>query len=199
MIKSVKGGGYCSDSTLTARDKNGHIIESYQKWVNMLTRCYCEKYKSRFPTYEQTHVAKEWLDYKNFKVWFDNYEYKEEGWELDKDLLTGCSTIYSPESCTLVPKDINYLLLDRGKILYTDLPKGVTYHKRVGKYYVQCCLGGGLYYKKYCSTVHEAILSYNKIKSKTIIDRVNKYNGRIDPVLASNLQTLAARMVLTDE
>ena len=137
----MKGVGYCSDPTLTARI-DGVIVESYQKWVSMLDRVYSDKYHAKFPTYKDVLVAKEWHDYAVFKDLFDSYQYKSSGWELDKDLIFPDMKLYSPETCSIIPKEINYLLAKGcGKSKHSELPVGVTFHKRVGKYYMQCCIG----------------------------------------------------------
>lgn len=186
MIKSVRGVGYCSDSTLTAR-VGGNITECYQKWVSMLTRAYCPKYQKRFPTYTGVEVCKDWLDFKNFKSWFDNYKYRSMGWELDKDLV-GDGTLYSPETCCFLPKHLNYLLLEgQGKSVYKELPKGVTFHKRVNRYYVQCSLGNGSYKRVYCDTVEDALDAYNQIKVSVIQDCVSNYSSDLDPRVIETL------------
>lgn len=185
MIRSVKGVGYCTDPTLKATESKGVQYESYQKWVSMLTRVHDDKYLSKHPSYRNVTICKEWYDYANFKRWFDSVTFKEKGWELDKDLKVIGSEIYSPDTCSFVPKNINYLLLDSGKTIYTDLPKGVTYHKRVGKYYMQCQIADGKYKKQYFETIELALNAYMKLKASVIRERVNSYN--LDPAVFKSL------------
>jgi hypothetical protein len=82
--------------------------ESYQKWKNMLTRCYDEKYQLANPTYKGCTVCDEWHDFQAFAEWYyinkptDGAEY-----HLDKDLkaTTASNKVYSPLTCTfLIPQ-----------------------------------------------------------------------------------------------
>lgn len=189
MIRSVKGVGYCTDPTLKAMESKGVQYESYQKWVSMLTRVHDEKYLSRFPTYRNVSICEEWYDYSNFKRWFDSVTFREKGWQLDKDLKVNGSKIYSPDNCSFVPRDINSILLDTGKTIHTELPKGVTYHSRVGKYYMQCQIGDGKYKKAYFETIDAALNYYLKVKASVIRERALSYN--LDPVVLESLMIYA--------
>ncbi len=82
-------------------------VKAYGTWTNMLKRCYCVKFHKNNQTYIGTTVCKEWHNFQNFCVWFDdNYI---EGYELDKDLLQDDvdNKIYSPETCVFLPRKIN--------------------------------------------------------------------------------------------
>ena len=108
---------------------NGKNINSYVAWLNMLHRCYDEKYISKSPTYRNCSVCEEWLYFSRFKAWFDsNYI---DGYHLDKDLFQkGIGyKVYSPQTCCFLPKEINNLLISEKRI-GSELPRGVY---RVGK------------------------------------------------------------------
>ena len=114
VIKEKKGkvfGVGINDSTLVVGSNNA----AYKRWIAMLHRCYCEKFLKSNPTYQGCYVCNEWLVFSNFEKWFkENYK---EGYELDKDLLSGKeSKVYSPETCCFLPPRINKLLLtNKGK------------------------------------------------------------------------------------
>jgi hypothetical protein len=86
------------------------IKKSRSYWRAMLQRCYCEKFLKKHPTYQGCYVCEEWLTFSNFLKWFEE-NYKE-GYELDKDLLSGKENkVYSPKTCCFLPPRINKLLL----------------------------------------------------------------------------------------
>ena len=96
---------------------------AYQRWFDMVRRCYSEKYHISKPTYIGCSVCAEWLYFSNFKKWYDeNYI---DGFHLDKDILVEGNKVYSPEFCRFVPAYLNSLLTDR-KNNRGDLPLGVT-------------------------------------------------------------------------
>ena len=39
----------------------GKKIREYQLWKGMLQRCFCEKYKQKYPSYQGVTCSKEWL------------------------------------------------------------------------------------------------------------------------------------------
>ena len=64
--------------------------KSVSIWLDMMSRCYCEKFHRKYPTYNDCFVCKEWLTFSNFYKWFkDNYI---EGYQLDKDILVSADT-----------------------------------------------------------------------------------------------------------
>ena len=73
--------------------------------------------------------CEEWLLYENFYEWLHNQEnfnkwYSEDKWDLDKDILKKGNKIYSPETCCLVPHNVNSLF-SKGDISLQNLPIGV--------------------------------------------------------------------------
>lgn len=107
---------------------NIHSI-AYQKWKDMLYRCYSGRYKD----YEGCTVCEEWHSYSNFEIWFNSHLQGNDSVELDKDILYKRNKVYSAETCCLVPHYVNTLFLacnsNRG-----DLPIGVWYDKEKSRY-----------------------------------------------------------------
>lgn len=99
---------------------DGKQKKSYELWHNMLLRCYYEKNESngKHRTYNDVTVCDEWHNYSNFHKWFeDNYI---EGYQLDKDMLSGETKIYSPDTCCFISREANVDLKPRRSWLVSD-------------------------------------------------------------------------------
>lgn len=138
-------------------DYNGRIcinnkkIKSYQSWKDMLARCYSYSFHNKNPTYIGCTVCDDWLYFSKFKEWFDkNYRWDldEQGIKLnlDKDLLSGESKIYSPETCVFLPKKINLFIANIQNNNVSGYT-GVCWHKNN---------------KKWVSRIHDFFTSKNK-------------------------------------
>jgi len=110
-VATVVGKGYNSEG----KSNNDEIDKlALPRWKEMLRRCYSEKFHKDNPTYADCTVIAEWHDYKNFKKWFkSNYiPVSLIKLDLDKDLLSNYKTnIYSPDTCSLIPSNINRLIV----------------------------------------------------------------------------------------
>lgn len=114
---------------------NGKPTKEYKIWNAMLQRCYDEKLKNKFITYSDCKAIEDWLYYPNFYEWLisqENYhKWKNGDWNLDKDILVKRNKIYSPETCCLVPHNVNVLFVKqeprRGKypIGVQKIPSGM--------------------------------------------------------------------------
>lgn len=176
---SVYGFGYLGV------DKNGDVPKiselkggkyattwEYIKWMNMLKRCFDDKYKEKYPTYKEATCCDRWLCFSYFledlEILKQEYNWSEDiKLNLDKDILHKGNKIYSLENCILVPNYINTLFTkcdtSRG-----NCPIGVSYHKRAKKYEAQCSINGetkglGLY-----NTPEEAFYVYKQAKEEGI-------------------------------
>ena len=89
--------------------------ELYLKWHDMINRCYNAKFHLRQPQYKGCTVCEEWLNYSNFKVWYDQNRIQGMSLDLDKDILFKGNKVYSPETCCFVPHKINTLFLNSKK------------------------------------------------------------------------------------
>ena len=137
-IPNVCGVGYTGVGDYTARsDVTGEVNKVYRDWGNMMVRCYGEKHRHKAPTYADVTVCKEWHNFQNYAEWCSG-QYKEDDWELDKDLLIKGNKIYSPSTCVYVPQEIN-MLLANNKTKRGDLLIGVgrvknRFRARIVKY-----------------------------------------------------------------
>lgn len=116
------------------------ICPFYEKWKDMLKRCYSEKYQERCPTYKGCSVCQEWLTFSNFRAWMEQQDY--EGKQLDKDILFPGNKVYSPETCVFVDQWVNLFLTerqnDRGEYMI-----GVHWRKDLSKFRANCNDGSG--------------------------------------------------------
>lgn len=114
---------------------------AYRVWCNMLSRCFDEKYLARQPTYKDCTICSEWLEFQIFADWYENQKGAALGWELDKDLLSSATAIkgnlYSPETCLLLPKDINRLLQVK-TVKPSGLPTGVFHNTNKTGFIARC-------------------------------------------------------------
>ena len=116
-----------------------HIVENkrptreYNAWLRMLNRCFDETVKKSQPTYKDVSMCDEWLLFDNFYEWlhcqpnFDKW-YNNKRWAIDKDILIKRNKLYSPETCCLVPQNVNCLFLKR-EAERGQYPIGVHYTK----------------------------------------------------------------------
>tara|TARA_R110000822_G_scaffold254332_3_gene380642 strand:+ start:6576 stop:7337 length:762 start_codon:yes stop_codon:yes gene_type:complete len=86
----------------------GKATSAYSRWKDMLRRCYCKKTLNTQSAYSNVTVCDEWHDFQNFATWF--YSNYIDGFDLDKDLLSGDLKIYSPETCCFLSPEQNSLL-----------------------------------------------------------------------------------------
>lgn len=151
----------------------------YNAWINMLQRCYYDKYIFReqgHKTYDDITVDSEWHNFQNFAEW---YKPKREPFDLagikrpalDKDILAieGESKIYSPSTCCLVPDEINGAFVNLNKECILQGKKGFyVMHKRKRV-------------TEYLETLEEAKEIRKIIKQEYFIQLANKYKHVIEP------------------
>ena len=175
FAKSVFGVGITGDKYPTKI--NGIREKEYEAWHGMLERCYCKKTKEKQPTYKDATCCEEWLYYPNFYEWLHNQEnfdkwYRGKRWCIDKDILIKGNKLYSPNTCCLVPNNVNVLFI-KSDAVRGNLPIGVSIHpQHHDKFYVQMSISKnnkrknkfiGLY-----KNVNDAFNAYKKAKEKHI-------------------------------
>lgn len=138
-------------------------------WNSMIARCKRQK------GYINCDVCEEWKsDYKSFEKWyFENLYYcGGQKLELDKDLFSNGSKIYSPETCCFLPKIINVsLAFKKSKI--DGLPPGV-HRSQSGKYYAMIHVGDR-HLSKTFETVDEASNFYYENKKRHLKELAEYY------------------------
>lgn len=118
MPKKVYGVGIND-----VRGSSIHKKEIYTAWYGMLTRCFSESYKKRYPTYAFCTVDPEWLRFSAFHDWA--ILHYRSGMHLDKDILIPGNKHYSSQSCVFIPHWLNSFVSNMKK-KPRDLPMGVN-------------------------------------------------------------------------
>ena len=149
---------------------------SYSIWHGMLERCYSPLFKSKNKTYVNCVADESWHNLQNFSRWYEAQN-KREGWHLDKDLLGGGS-VYSAESCCLVPMTINNFLIRGSEKL--DLPLGVRRAVTQGKFLSYISLDGRLTYLGTRDSVESAFSLYKNAKEKKAKELANEFKTDLD-------------------
>lgn len=171
-LPSVCGVGIVGDSV---HDNKGKM---YQTWSGMLKRVYDPANFQTATTYQDCTVREDWYHLNNFKEWFST-QTLESDFHLDKDLLVKGNTVYSPEKCVFVPRDINTFLTDRARHR-GEWPIGVTYHERILKWQASCNVDGESVYIGVFLCPEEAFYEYKKCKENYAKILAEKWKGRID-------------------
>ena len=162
-------------------EKTGIKDWRYIIWHSMMDRCYNPRRLEKHPTYKEATVCEEWLNFMNFRKWFDKnyYEIENQKMELDKDILIKGNKVYSPNTCVFVPNHINTLFIkkdaSRGKY-----PIGVSFHKRLGLFRAYCNdeHNKQIHLGYYTSEI-EAFNHYKKYKEELIKKVADKYKNKI--------------------
>ena len=154
----------------------------YNTWHSMLTRCYSDKFLLNNPTYNGCSVSENFKHYEYFYEWCnEQVGFKNEGWNLDKDLLIKGNKIYSEDTCVFLPRELNLLLINNG-VSRGDLPIGVSYHVRNKKFQANINLNTGRTKSLgYYNTPEEAFYTYKEAKEDFIKEQANKWKDQIDP------------------
>ena len=136
----------------------------YKHWSSMLQRSGNGKVAKRHPTYKDVTVCEEWKCFQIFAAWYDeNYKEYMNGWHLDKDVLVKRNKIYSPETCCLVPQEINTLFV-KNNSTRGECPIGVSKHGM--GYQADLCVGKYRRYLGTFTTIEEAFYAYKVAKEE---------------------------------
>ncbi len=101
---------------------------SYGVWKNMISRCYNPDAEF-FGIYGGVGVTvcQEWRNYQTFREFFYGDKYRQDGWQIDKDIMFRNNLVYSPETCAFVPPEVNRAVIVISK--NSCYPQGVDFHK----------------------------------------------------------------------
>lgn len=152
---------------------NNKNTKEYSTWYNMLRRCFDKKVKERNSTYKDVTCCKEWLLFENFYEWLHSQENFDK-WinlnrsDIDKDILIKGNKIYSPDTCCLVPHNINGLFC-KSNATRGNLPIGVRLNKNKS-YTAECCINNNNSQKFLgdYDTPEEAFYVYKEFKENLI-------------------------------
>ena len=159
---------------------DGKDIKEYALWNGMLQRCIDEKYKQKYPTYNDVTCSKEWLSMTKFIEDVSQMKgFGLSGWGLDKDILVKGNKLYSKDNCCFVPAEINMLLVKRDNAR-GEWPIGVCFRKNTGKFMAQLTINGKTKYLGRFTTAEEAFQVYKLAKEAYIKVVANKWKHLLD-------------------
>ena len=180
MKPSVCGVGYLGCNLELKASYNGKKCPIYYAWVRMFERCYSKKFHRINPTYVGCTVSEEFKDYSKWWEWYDNYQYKHDGWHLDKDLLLKGNKIYSESTCVFIPREINQVLVKREASRGEHLI-GVSWHKTRKAFVAKVNKSKGKReWLGLFNTELEAFNAYKQAKEAFIKEQAEKWKGKID-------------------
>ena len=199
MSKLVYGVGF-NDKTRPAK-VDGKNVKEYKLWQDMLTRCFSEKYQTRYPTYKGCNVSDNFLNYRYFYDWcqeqigFGKVDEKGRSWCLDKDLLFVGNKTYSETTCVFVPQEINLFFIDSGNAR-GEYPLGVGFHKQTGRFVAQCTVNSKLQSLGLFDTPEEAFAVYKPFKENLCKQLALKWQTEIDERLFNAMMKWSVKSVL---
>lgn len=165
---------------------------AWRKWDGMLRRVYSKEYKNKKPSYSSCTICSEWLNFQIFAEWFylNYYEIEGQIMCLDKDILLKGNKLYSPETCIIVPNNINCLFTKSDSIRSKDLPIGVYRSGNGFRVYLKKgCIHGKqnseLFKMSNIETKEKAFGIYKREKEKYIKEVADYYKNKIPQRLYS--------------
>lgn len=159
--RSAEGVGYIGVGKHKGYFDGKTTIE-YSIWRSMLVRVYNINFLGKNPTYIGCTVCEEWHNFQNFAEWYTGEDEYGKSYHLDKDILVKGNKHYSPETCCLVPQEINsfFSKVDVKEGLGC---KGVKANKN-GTYSVKLSLNGKSRHLGTYKTLEEASYVYSNAK-----------------------------------
>ena len=160
---------------------SGRNTKEYDLWYSMLRRCYSDSFKKKYPTYIGCEVSDDFKSYEYFYEWCQSQVgFGNDGFHLDKDLLTKGNKIYSEDSCVFIPADVN-LLLTKREVSRGESLIGVSWSKTYKAFVARVCKNKGKpEYLGYFKTELEAFNAYKTAKESFIKELAEKWKSQID-------------------
>jgi hypothetical protein len=173
---SICGVGYIGTGKCVKDVKYYRHI--YSIWTKMIQRCYDEKTQEEHPTYKNCTVIKEWHNFQVFGKWYNKTYEKDfsKNYQLDKDILVKGNKIYSPETCALVPREINIIFTTREN---SQLPQGVSFNKSKQRFEANVGIHGRQIYLGTFNTIEEAFQVYKTAKESYIKEVAEIWKNKI--------------------
>ena len=182
LCKTVYGVVYIGNGPYVCRLEDGTMTRSYSVWSNILRRCYTN-YKSdeKHKTYVNVEVCDEWMNYQNFAQWYCDKSSRYDGsnieYHVDKDLLSHNhrGSLYSPETCCLLPRLLNCALQEERST--NNKYHGVN--NDGNKFYFTLSKKCKNYVKRF-DTETEALDAFNSAKYEYLLELANEYRQFLD-------------------
>lgn len=161
--------------------KDAPTPKEYSLWNGMKSRCYNENIRHLLPTYSEVTMSENFKKYSYFKDWCSKQVgFDQEGFHLDKDLLSLDSKIYSENTCCFIPSEINCAVTNN-KSVRGKFPQGVIYNCTKTRYRARIQRGDKWESLGTYDTPEEAFYAYKPVKEAHIKSLAEKWKDRIDP------------------
>lgn len=165
--------------------ENSTKTKLYTVWHSMVRRCYSDIYHKNKPSYVGVKMQGSWLRFSNFKKDVEKLPFVEcldvLDYELDKDILSEGKGLYSIDTVSFVPREINSALIRSARDgsfkgyyintqgYFSPSTKGVVdkYRKKLG-------------FKTSYRTHEEALSVYKICKKSYLFDLAEKHKCNID-------------------
>lgn len=198
---TVFGVGYFGEGRFSAKVNTGTTNNSkrntkeYNAWINMLQRCYYDKYICRvqgYSAYDKVTVCDEWHNFQTFAEWYHPRLTKlqdvgEHRYHLDKDLLSkGFGEIYSPDTCCVIPMSINAAMINQQ--IKDEKTKCIYKSEHTGGYNLVILLGG-IQHRKSFDSIEEAESARIELKKAYMKSLAEKYKDFIEDRVYTSLCT----------
>lgn len=135
----VLGVGYLGvgrfKSKLGSAANGFNNTKEYSAWINMIQRCYYNDYEIRrqgYTCYDGISIDESWKCFQDFAEWYvPRREVIDSAGilkaNLDKEILSPSkkATLYSAETCCVIPPEINSMLIGISKSKKDGLPAGI--------------------------------------------------------------------------
>lgn len=191
--------GFISEGKYDSR-VHGEITIEYQRWIDMIRRCYDAYYINEKLTYKDVTICEEWSNFQVFAEWYNENKWSDELLlSPDKDILChNQSKVYSPETCLLVDQRINKLFTKCDKVrgLY---PVGVFYEKDSKKFISQIGIDKKHKHLGRFNTPEEAFFAYKSFKENCIKEVAWEYFNKYPNFPYKLLQAMYEYKVLIND
>ena len=158
---------------------DGGVTPEYDAWRGMLRRCYSDSVHLKHQSYADCYVCDDWHDFQVFAEWYTSHDYYNLDYHLDKDIIITGNKLYSEETCSLVPAELNALLTDSLAIRGLH-PLGVSYNKSKGKYSSRVMRNSKCERLGYFDCPNEAHNAYVVAKEAYVKEKALEWKGRIE-------------------
>ncbi len=194
LVRSIYGVGFYGDGAYTGDKPKDIVAKALESWHSMFKRCYDTKLHKRGPSYIGCTAGEAWHNFQNYAKFYIEDAFRQEGWELDKDLLVKGNKVYCPENCTFLPIDINGLL-KTNQSRRGEHPIGVF--KCVGGFKSRCRdINGVQVVQGKFTSVDEAFEAYKIFKEGVVRQKAEYWKDSISEVAYAALVNY--RVEITD-
>lgn len=154
--------------------------KEYNLWNGMKSRCYNENIRHKVPTYSEVTMSDNFKIYSYFKEWCNNQVgFNQEGFHLDKDLLSITDKTYSEDTCCFIPQEINCAITNN-KSVRGKFPQGVTHNCTKTRYRARIQRDDKWESLGTYDTPEEAFYVYKPIKEAHVKSLAEKWKDQID-------------------